>query len=147
MHLQQRPGARFNAYDDLFSIRKLEEESLQSLANRVDAAMQQIQNLHPKDFILDKLYEELLCMAMIRALPEDYSHLVSTLILSDKLDKAIISQAFHTEKTQRVRRAAPQVSEVANKLLPIIIPKSSTITLLTNHHHHPALSVEKQATG
>ena len=52
VHLQQRPGARFNAYDDLFSIIKLEEESLQSLANRVDAAMQQIQNLCPRDFIL-----------------------------------------------------------------------------------------------
>jgi len=115
VHLQQRPGARFNAYDDLFSIRKLEEESLQSLANRVNAAMQQILNIHPKDFTLDKLDEELLCMAMIRSLPEDYSHFVSTLMLSDKLDKAIISQAFHTEETQRVRRAAPQLSEVANK--------------------------------
>lgn len=30
VHLQQKPGARFNAYDDLFSIRKLEEESLQT---------------------------------------------------------------------------------------------------------------------
>ena len=36
VHLQQKPGARYNAYDDLFSIRKQEEESLQSLANRVD---------------------------------------------------------------------------------------------------------------
>ena len=115
IHLQQRPGARFNAYDDLFSIRKLEEESLQSLANRVDTAMQQIQNLRPKDFSLDKLDEELLCMAMIRALPEDYSHFVSTLMLSDKLDRALITQAFHTEETQRIRRSSPQVSEVANK--------------------------------
>jgi len=54
-------------------------------------------------------------MAMIRAFPEDYSHFVSSLMLSDKLDKAIITQAFHTEQTQRVRRTAPQVSEVANK--------------------------------
>ena len=54
-------------------------------------------------------------MAMIRAFPEDYSHFVSSLMLSDKLDKAIITQAFHTEQTQRVRRAAPQVSEVASK--------------------------------
>ena len=36
VHLQQRPGARFNAYDDLFSIRKLEEESLQSLVTEPD---------------------------------------------------------------------------------------------------------------
>jgi gag-polypeptide of LTR copia-type/Domain of unknown function (DUF4219) len=71
VHLQQRPGARFNAYDDLFSIRKLEEESLQSLASRVDAAMQHIQNLRPSEHNLTKLDEELTSMAMIRALPED----------------------------------------------------------------------------
>ena len=98
VHLQQHPGARFNAYDDLFSIRKLEEESLQSLATRVDAAMQQIKNLCPEDFSLNKLDKELLCMAMVRALPEDYSDFVSTLMLGDKLDKATITQAFHTEE-------------------------------------------------
>lgn len=115
VHLQQKPGARFNAYDDLFSIRKLEEETLQSLASRVDAAMQHIQNLRPTDHDLIKLDEELICMAMIRALPEDYSHFVSSLMLQDKLDKATIIQAFHTEETQRTRRSAPQISEVANK--------------------------------
>ena len=115
VHLQQKPGARFNAYDDLFSIRKTEEESLQSLVNRVDAAIQHIQNLRPKDFTLDKLDEELLCMAMVRALPEDYSHFVSSLMLRDNLDKSTIIQAFHTEEISRTRRSAPQVSEVANK--------------------------------
>ena len=29
--MQKQPGTRFNAYDDLFSIRKREEEDLQSL--------------------------------------------------------------------------------------------------------------------
>ncbi|KAG2011535.1 hypothetical protein CC2G_011640 [Coprinopsis cinerea AmutBmut pab1-1] len=32
-HMQQKPGTRFNAYDDLFSIRKREDESLQALMN------------------------------------------------------------------------------------------------------------------
>ena len=36
VHLQKRPGARFNAYDDLFSIQKKEEESLQQLMGRID---------------------------------------------------------------------------------------------------------------
>ena len=36
VHLAQRPGARFNAYDALFSIRKHPDESLQALMNRVD---------------------------------------------------------------------------------------------------------------
>lgn len=65
VHLQQKPGARFNAYDDLFSIRKLEEESLQTFANRVDAGMQHIKNLHPASFCIDTLDDELLCMATI----------------------------------------------------------------------------------
>ena len=34
IHMQQRPGTRFNAYDDMFSIRKVEEENLQTLINR-----------------------------------------------------------------------------------------------------------------
>jgi hypothetical protein len=42
VHRVKKAGARFNAYDDLFSIRKKEDEELQSLVNRVDAAMQTI---------------------------------------------------------------------------------------------------------
>ncbi|KAG6839286.1 hypothetical protein H0H93_005719, partial [Arthromyces matolae] len=44
-------------------------------------------------------------MSMIRALPQDYSAFVSTLLLHDKLDKATVQQAFVTEETQRQRRA------------------------------------------
>ena len=33
VHMQKRPGTRFNAYDNLFSIQKCEEEDLQSLIN------------------------------------------------------------------------------------------------------------------
>jgi len=59
VHLQKRPGNRFNAYDDLFSIRKEEEESLQTLINRVETAMSTIRKLRPSDFTLEKLNEEL----------------------------------------------------------------------------------------
>ena len=48
VHLQERPGARFNAYDALFSIRKSPDESLTAVMTRIDAAMEQIQNLHPE---------------------------------------------------------------------------------------------------
>ena len=41
-YLQKKAGSRFNAYDDLFSIRKLEDETLQSLINRVDEAVKLI---------------------------------------------------------------------------------------------------------
>jgi hypothetical protein len=64
-HLHQKPGARFNAYDELFSIHKAEEETLMDVATRVEKAMVNIKNLQPKDFTLAKLDDELLCMAMI----------------------------------------------------------------------------------
>jgi len=34
VHMQKQPGTRFNAYDDLFSIQKRDEEDLQSLTTQ-----------------------------------------------------------------------------------------------------------------
>ncbi|KIM38778.1 hypothetical protein M413DRAFT_50033, partial [Hebeloma cylindrosporum] len=64
-HLSKKPGARFNAYDDLFSIRKQDDESLVDLGVRIEKAMQTIQNLRPADFNITQLDEELQCMALI----------------------------------------------------------------------------------
>ena len=64
-HLQKCPGMCFNAYDDLFSIRKQEDETLQTLMNRVDTSIRRIQDLRPADFDLAKLDDELASMAMI----------------------------------------------------------------------------------
>ena len=44
-HLSKKPGARFNAYDDLFNIRKQDDESLVVLGVRIEKAMQSIRNL------------------------------------------------------------------------------------------------------
>jgi transposase InsO family protein len=103
-HLSKKPGARFNAYDDLFSIRKQDDETLVVLGIRIEKAMQAIQNLRPKDFKIETLDEELQCMAMIRALPEEYRHLSSSLLLMPKLDKATILQAFRSEELNRQRQ-------------------------------------------
>lgn len=65
VHLQKRPGARFNAYDALFGIRKSPDESLSSLMTRVDASMEQIQNLRPESFTLSDMDMELVCMTLI----------------------------------------------------------------------------------
>jgi len=100
VHMQKKPGTRFNAYDDLFSIRKQEDESLQTLINRVDQALRTIKDLRPADFTLDKLDAELASMALIRALPEEYNTFVSSLLLQDKLEKDAITQAFVTEDMQ-----------------------------------------------
>ena len=64
------PGARFNAYDTLFSILKLPDESLQALMARVDKAMQEIKELRDAEFTLDKMDNELVCMTLLRALPD-----------------------------------------------------------------------------
>ena len=42
VHMFKKPGARFNAYDSLFSIRKQPNKSLQLLCARIDTAMQNI---------------------------------------------------------------------------------------------------------
>ena len=116
IHLNKRPGTRFNAYDDLFSIRKQPEETLQSLMNRVDEAMRKIVNLRPKKFTLEKLDEELACMTLIRSLPEEYSHFTSSLLLLDSLDKSKLQSAFVTEETNRSRRADPLTSNTPGAL-------------------------------
>src|ERR671929_620035 len=102
-HLSKKPGARFNAYDDLFSIRKQDSETLVDLGVRIEKAMQTIQNLRPGNFTIDQLDEELQCMALVRALPDEYRHLSSSLLLVDKLDKATILQAFRSEELNRQR--------------------------------------------
>ena len=61
IHLQKRPGMRFNTYDDLFSIRKQEDETLQTLMNRVDTSIRRIQDLRPADFDLAKLDDPWQC--------------------------------------------------------------------------------------
>jgi transposase InsO family protein len=103
-NLSKKPGARFNAYDDLFSIHKENNESLIDIGVRIEKAMATIQNLRPSDFTIEKLDEELQCMALIRALPEEYRHLSSSLLLMDKLDKNVILQAFRSEELNRQRQ-------------------------------------------
>ena len=63
--------------------------------------------LCPSDFTLDKLDNELPCMAMIHALPESFANLTSNLLLVDKLDKSVILQAFKSEElNQKIGRAS-----------------------------------------
>ena len=98
-------GARFNAYDDLFSIRKQDVESLVDLGVRIEKAMQAIQNLQPVGFTIEQLDEERQCMALVCALRDEFRHLASTLLLVDNLDKAMILQAFRSEELNRQRNA------------------------------------------
>jgi hypothetical protein len=65
VHMQKRAGTRFNVYDDLFSIRKRDDEDLQSLINRVDNAIHHIRDLRSPTFTLDMLDDELGSMTFI----------------------------------------------------------------------------------
>ena len=71
VHLQKCSGARFNAYDALFGIKKASDESLSALMARVDSQIEQIQNLRPVGFTLEDMDKELVCMTLIRALPRN----------------------------------------------------------------------------
>jgi hypothetical protein len=64
--------------ENLFSIRKLDDESLSDLMARADKAIQDIKALCPSTFTLDDLDKELLSMALIHALPHDYKNFVFT---------------------------------------------------------------------
>src|SRR3954469_10671 len=65
--------------------------------------MRKIRQLRPKSFTLATLDDELTCMTMIRALPEEYSTFTSSLLLLGTLDKDTLSDAFITEELNRSR--------------------------------------------
>ena len=117
VHLQCKPGAHFNAYDDLFSIWKTDQETLQSLINRVETTMHCIQDLRPPFFDLEQLDNELAAMVLIRALPDEHLTFASSLLLLDKLDKSAIQEAFVTEDTQWRHCTAEQSSSSAALLV------------------------------
>ncbi|KZT18659.1 hypothetical protein NEOLEDRAFT_1184079 [Neolentinus lepideus HHB14362 ss-1] len=71
VHVQQKPGTCFNAYDALLGLCKLEGESLAYLMARADKAMQDIHVLRPRDFTIESLDNNLTSMALICALPSE----------------------------------------------------------------------------
>ena len=106
-HVHKQPGTRFNVYNNFFSIRKEENKSLQALMACIDESMHKMQNLCPNNFDLQKLDEELTCMAMIHALPEDYANFMSSILLLGSLDKSMLQDAFHAEEMNCRCCAAP----------------------------------------
>ncbi|KZT17957.1 hypothetical protein NEOLEDRAFT_1184766 [Neolentinus lepideus HHB14362 ss-1] len=94
VHVQQKPGTRFNAYDALLGLRKLEGE----------------------DFTIDSLDNDLTSMALICALPAEYNNFVSSLLLLDSLDLSKLQSAFQNEESQRFTRgvdASPSLAMAA----------------------------------
>jgi hypothetical protein len=87
VHLQQAPGTRFCAYNELFSTVKGPNELLTHLGSRVSDAMGRIQELRPAtNFDIVKLNKELQLMAMLRALPcAEYGDFTSSLMRTEEL--------------------------------------------------------------
>jgi len=124
-----------------------EDEELQSLVNRVNAAVQSIQNLRPADFTLDKLDEELASMAMIRSLPEEYSGFVSSLLLMDKMDKATIQQPSIQRKHNIVVALKQRIALLVTKHLPYHPRSSSPNNDLTCDFCHKKGHVMRNASN
>lgn len=105
-HVQERPTARFNAYDDFFSIRLEEGETLSHLAQRVKDGMRLVVERRPVDFKLEDLDSELQVMAVIRALSGNESciTLVTSLMHAsdlsnlDKLEDKLVTEDMQRQK-------------------------------------------------
>jgi len=97
--------------------------------------MRLCQSLRLSKLDLDALDKGLTSMVLIRALPDDYSHFVSSLLLLDKLDKETITQAFLTQEIQRRRRAtdAANVSAAAMGAAAAASPTSCQFCGISGH--------------
>jgi hypothetical protein len=102
-YLQKRPSIHCNAYDNLFSIRKREDESLTALMSRVNA-VQQVKARCPSAFTIDDLDGELGTMALLCALPEDFRSFTSSLMLLPQLDYPTVKDAVFLEEQNRQPR-------------------------------------------
>ncbi|KAJ8579507.1 hypothetical protein M405DRAFT_715313, partial [Rhizopogon salebrosus TDB-379] len=104
IHLQQCPGACFNAWDDCFSIWKQPDKSLSILIARIEDGMSKIKELRPtggkNGYTIQNLDAEFICMTMVHSLGKEYSHFASSLMLLKSLDKSELQAAFLAEESQ-----------------------------------------------
>jgi hypothetical protein len=120
VHVQQVPGMRFSAYNELFSVTKGADETLPAVASRVEDALARIKELRPtnvklvvgtRPYGLDDLDNKLALMAMLRALPrEKYGDLTSSLMRQKDLTRTNVKAAFQVEQTKRDAHRRPLLS-------------------------------------
>ncbi|THG96406.1 hypothetical protein EW145_g7784 [Phellinidium pouzarii] len=94
MQHQDNPASRFIAYDQFFSITKKEDESLTALTAR----------------------DELAAVALVRALPMEYSSFRSALLLLTNFDFKTVKDAFLQEQKNRQPRAADSALALSSAL-------------------------------
>jgi hypothetical protein len=120
VHVQQVPGMRFSAYNELFSITKGANETLPAVALRVEDALARVKELRPavvrlatgtRDYGIDDLDNKLALMAMLRALPrEEYGDFTSSLIRQKDLTRGDVEAAFQVKQTERDAHRGPLLS-------------------------------------
>jgi transposase InsO family protein len=152
IHNTKTAGTRFNAMDALFSIRMEPGEDLRSLITRVTAAMQRVKSLRPgttaptghtlsggtpSTYTIETLDNELVIMTLLRALPQDYQHVRSALLIQPSLTLDTVRDAFIAEDNQRQRGAQEA------------IPALKAFTYQPKYHasaHSPNTSAPKSDT-
>jgi hypothetical protein len=100
---------RFNAYDDMFEMRKRDDETLEDFSNRVTNAMQKVKDIRPPAYTLDDLDQELEVMVMLRGLDENYSNWTENLMLQD-LNVKTVAEAFKMRTTNTRQCAQAETS-------------------------------------
>jgi hypothetical protein len=120
VHVQQVPGMPFSVYNELFSVTKGANKLLPAVASRVEDALTRVKKLRPavvrlatgtRDYGIDNLDDELVLMAMLRALPrEEYSNFTSSLICQKDLTRGDVEAAFQVEQTECDAHHSPLLS-------------------------------------
>ncbi|KZT68925.1 hypothetical protein DAEQUDRAFT_670563, partial [Daedalea quercina L-15889] len=94
VHMQKHPGTCFNIYNALLSLSKAKDKSLSTLSTRASQLKSNMKALRPSDFDIAKPDDELILMALIRALPSEYNALRQTLLLDDSLTLEKLQETF-----------------------------------------------------
>ena len=103
------PGMRFNAYDDLFGMRKRDDETLEDFGDRVTNSMQRVKDIRPPAYTLNDLDQELEVMVMLRGLDDNYRDWTENLMLQD-LNVKTVAEAFKMRTTNAKQRAQAETS-------------------------------------
>ena len=102
-------GMRFNAYDDLFGMRKRDDETLEDFGDRVTNSMQRVKDIRPPAYTLNDLDQELEVMVMLRGLDDNYRDWTENLMLQD-LNVKTVAEAFKMRTTNTKQRAQAETS-------------------------------------
>ncbi|KAI0349632.1 hypothetical protein OH77DRAFT_1440329 [Trametes cingulata] len=106
-----------NTYKALLSLSKVDDESLSTLWTRASQLKSDMKALRPADFDLSKLDDELVLMALIRALPAEYNALHQTLLLDDSLTLNKLQDTFVALENQPgAPSSTPALSHAASTL-------------------------------